>query len=133
MSRTLIVTSTSYVIRTKPRGLPRTTPYVEYNPRTREEYDAKLAELQDGKVKILENYAIDHHASVGTDDIAVIVARKGNGMPLFARTLTSDTWAEVEVDVYRAISNITRPDVACVDVFYVTEDGMEFQGRREKA
>lgn len=131
MSRTLVVTSTSYVIRTKPRGLDRKIPFVEYNPKTREEYDAKLAELQAGKVKIIEHYATDHHASVGTDDLAVIVAKRADGVPLWARTLAADTWAELAAKVERDTSHISRQDVACVDVYHVTENGMDFRFRRE--
>lgn len=133
MSRTLIVTSTSYTIRTKPRGLDRKIPFVEYNPRTREEYDAKLAELQASKVKILEHMAVDHHASVGTDDIGVIVARRSDGVPLWARTLAADTWDELAQKINQNINNISRPDVACVDIYHVTENGMELQERRDRS
>lgn len=131
MSRTLIVTSTSYCIRTKPRGLDRRIPYVEYNPTSREEYDAKLAELQASKVRILEHYAIDQHASVGTDDIAVLVALRADGVPLWARTLHEDTWGELATEVNKDIDNIMRSDVASVDIYYVTENGMDLQEHRE--
>lgn len=131
MSRTLVVTSTSYCIRTKPRGLDRRIPFVEYNPTTREEYEAKLAELQASKVKILEYSAIDHHASVGTDDLAVLLACKLDGTPLWSRSLAADTWEEIAVKVNRDIDNIARPDVACVLVYYATSNGLEFQERRE--
>lgn len=131
MSRTLIVTSTSYCIRTKPRGLDRKIPFVEYNPTSREEYDAKLAELQASKVRIIEHYAIDHHASVGTDDIAVLVARRADGVPLWARALSADTWGELAVKVEQDTSHISRADVACVDVYHATDNGMDFQFRRE--
>lgn len=133
MSRTLVVTSTSYCIRTKPRGLDRRIPYVEYNPTSREEYDAKLAELQANKVRIIEHYAIDQHASVGTDDCGVIVARRADGTPLWARSLSADTWDELDQKIERDIEHISRPDVKIVDIYHVTEQGMDLQDRRELA
>jgi len=134
MSRTLIVTSTSYVIRAKPKGLPRTIPFEEHNPRSREEYDAKLAELQTGKVKILEHFATDHYKSIGTDDLGVIVACREDGTPLFARTLAADTWDKLADKVDRDISTtfLCRKDVAYFDVYNVVMSGMELKERRER-
>jgi hypothetical protein len=84
---------------------------------------AKVAELQQGGFKILEESVYATYRSVGTDDHALVIGRGPNGEVWMVRSITGETWEEVwneaEHDVHFFFCG-ERPAHHC-DIYQILE------------